>query len=169
MSKAARRVAQHSLPGNTQRQFESKYKGSDGIERNTDYNGNYVVNGLIGKEWKIKDKNSFTLGSKITAAGGQRYGIVDVETSKALNELVFLDEDYNELQFRDYFRFDIKVNYRINAKKVTHEIGIDMVNVLGTQNILNLTYYPDSGDPDRPYRENYQLGRLPIFFYRIDF
>lgn len=149
--------------------YNSTYKGSDGVERNTDYNGNYVVNGLIGKEFKIKDKNSLTLGAKITAAGGQRYGLVDVDESRALNELVFLDSAYNEQQFRDYFRFDFKINYRINAKKVTHEIGIDMVNVLGTQNILNLTYYPDSGDPQRPYRENYQLGRLPIFFYRIDF
>lgn len=149
--------------------YESKYAGSDGIERNTDYNGNYVINGLFGKEFKLGEKGTLLLGTKVTAAGGNRYGLVDVPASQALNELIFLDSMYNEFQFRDYFRWDLKVNWRHNAEKVTHEFGLDFVNVLGTQNILNLTYFPDAGDPDRPFRENYQLGRLPIFFYRIDF
>lgn len=149
--------------------YDSKYKGSDGIERNTDYNGNYVVNGLVGKEFSLGEKSSFNLGAKVTWAGGKRYGIVDVPTSTALNELVFADSLFNEFQFPDYFRFDVKMNYRSNAKKVTHEVGIDLVNLLGTENILSLTFYPDSGDPDKPYRENYQLGFLPVFYYRLDF
>ena len=33
--------------------FESKYKGGDGIERNTAFNNNYIVNILVGREWKI--------------------------------------------------------------------------------------------------------------------
>ena len=36
--------------------YSSKYKGSDGIERNTAFNGNYVFNALAGKEFKIKAK-----------------------------------------------------------------------------------------------------------------
>ena len=51
--------------------------------------------------------------------------------------------------------------------------GVDWVNILGTENILKLTYAPDDGDvndPDySPVREEYQLGFLPIFFYRVDF
>jgi len=52
-------------------------------------------------------------------------------------------------------------------------LGVDWVNVLGVQNVLKLTYAPDdaaSDDPDySPIREEYQLGFLPIFFYRVDF
>ena len=33
--------------------YESKYVGSDGIERNTSFNGNYVANLLLGKEFKL--------------------------------------------------------------------------------------------------------------------
>jgi hypothetical protein len=47
------------------------------------------------------------------------------------------------------------------------------VNILGTENILKLTYAPDEMDPSdpnySPVREEYQLGFLPIFFYRMDF
>ena len=31
--------------------FDSKYTGGDGIERNTQFNSNYVINLLGGKEW----------------------------------------------------------------------------------------------------------------------
>jgi len=33
--------------------YNSNYKGSDGIERNTACNGRYVINFLAGKEWKV--------------------------------------------------------------------------------------------------------------------
>ncbi|HRD53264.1 MAG TPA: hypothetical protein PKY96_11515 [Flavobacteriales bacterium] len=49
-----------------------------------------------------------------------------------------------------------------------HELGLDLVNVTGQQNILTLTYAPDhpSGDP---IREEYQLGFLPLFYYKVEF
>lgn len=34
--------------------FDSKYLGSDGIKRKTAFNGHFVANTLVGKEWKIK-------------------------------------------------------------------------------------------------------------------
>jgi hypothetical protein len=148
--------------------YDSKYKGSDGIERNTNYNGNYVLNVLGGKEFRINKKNVLSLGAKVTWGGGKRYGLVDTTASVANNELIFLDQDFNEFQFRDYFRADFKINYKINAKKVSHEIALDFVNITGQQNILGISYTPDQPD-GRNFRENYQLGFLPIFYYRIDF
>ena len=43
--------------------YESKYKGSDDIERNTAFNGRYVYNVLVGKEIKLgkTKRNSFFL------------------------------------------------------------------------------------------------------------
>jgi hypothetical protein len=148
--------------------FESKYKGSDDIERSTDYNGNYAVNGLFGKEFKTGEKSTLSIGGKVTAVGGKRYGIVDTAASNLAGEVLYGNDGYNSNQFKDYFRADLKINFKINSKKVTHEIALDLVNLLGTQNILNLTYAPDhpSGNP---IQENYQLGFLPIFYYKIDF
>jgi hypothetical protein len=150
--------------------FESKYTGSDGLERNTDFNGNYAFNFLAGKEFKIKDKNVLSAGVGITTAGGRRYGFVNVEATEAANELVYLDSMFNERQFRNYFRLDFRFTYKINTPKLTHEIGLDLVNILNTQNILALAYAPNLIDPSaEPIAERMQLGFLPIFYYRVDF
>ncbi len=148
--------------------FQSKYKGSDGIERNTDYNGNYAANLLVGREFVFNEKHSLLVGGKVTVAGGKRYGLVDTARTQQQREIIFQDNQYNEFQFQAYFRTDLKLTYRINAKKVTHEISLDIVNLTDRQNILGITYVPIDG-ATTPFREQYQLGFLPIFFYRIDF
>ncbi|PWH84971.1 TonB-dependent receptor [Brumimicrobium oceani] len=150
--------------------FESKYKGSDGIERNTDFNGNYAVNFLAGKEFKINDRNMISAGFKVTAAGGRRYGYVDIAKTEINSELVFKDSLFNTRQFKDYFRLDLKVTYVLNTEKLTHEIGLDLVNILNTENILALSYAPNLADPTQdPIAQRYQLGFLPIFYYKVDF
>lgn len=157
--------------------YDSKYTGSDGIERNTDFNGNHITNLLAGKEFKFgeNDKHLIALGMKVTYAGGKRYGYVNEVMTDSLKEIIWLDSAYNTRRFKDYFRVDLKVNYTLNTPKTTHEFGLDLVNLLdlfpGTlgQNILGLTYTP-SDDPNIPsYTERYQLGFLPIFYYKIDF
>jgi hypothetical protein len=150
--------------------YNSRYTPSDGIERNTNYNGLYAVNFLAGKEFVIKERKTIGVGVKVTSAGGKRYGEVDTLQSNLQGEVIFTDNNFNEYQFRNYFRADVKLTYKANAKKVTHEIGLDLVNVLDTRNILSLSYAPVPGDPTaNPIRENYQLGFLPLFYYRIDF
>ena len=149
--------------------FESQYRGSDMIWRNTDFNGRYAVNFLAGKEFQINKNKTFSVGLKVTAAGGRWYGYVDNQASLEANELVFIDSAFNTRQFRDYFRFDVKATYKVNRPKVTHEIGLDLVNVLNTRNILALTYAPSLIDPTaEPVAERLQLGFLPIFYYKAD-
>lgn len=150
--------------------FESKYKGSDGVERNTDFNGRYAVNFLLSKEWKLNKNSSILTGTKITMAGGRWYGPVDFEASNELKEIIYVSESRNTQQLDDYFRADLKINYKVNRPKVSHEVGLDLVNVTNQKNVLKLTYAPDeSNDPEKSVREEYQLGLLPVFFYRIDF
>ncbi|HUR31790.1 MAG TPA: TonB-dependent receptor [Saprospiraceae bacterium] len=148
--------------------FSSKYKGSDGILRNTTFNGRYAFNALFAKEFTTRKENVLNIGAKVTYAGGRWYGPVDEVASASELEIVYEDATVNTQQFRPYFRADAKINYRLNAKKVTHEVGLDLVNILSTKNILTLTYSPDSADGN-PIREEYQLGFLPLFYYKIDF
>ena len=155
--------------------YNSQYVGSDNVWRNTSYNGTYVVNFLAGKEFKLNEKHVIGIGAKVTAAGGKRYGLVDVAQTDSLKEIIFRDTLFNELQFRDYFRMDLKISWRMNANKVTHEFGLDLVNILNTRNLLSLAYAP-SLDPAvvnapnyQPISEKTQLGFLPIFYYKIDF
>jgi hypothetical protein len=155
--------------------YDSKYTGSDGVLRNTSYNGAYVANFLAGKEFKIGKRNILGIGAKVTTAGGKRYGLVDLAKTNQEKDLIYQDSMFNELQFKDYFRMDFKISWRMNAKAMTHEIGLDLVNILGTRNILSLAYAPSLdpaviSDPSyQPVTQKNQLGFLPIFYYKIDF
>jgi len=160
--------------------YDSKYLASDGIWRNTSYKGSnisnkidlsYVWNVLAGKEFKIGKKQVIGVGTKITRAGGRRYGLVDIAQTEASKEIIFKDSLFNENTFRDYFRVDLKISWRMNTQKLTHEFGLDLVNLLNTRNLLSLAYAPklDPNDTSEPIAEKAQLGRLPIFYYKIDF
>ncbi|MCX6351252.1 MAG: carboxypeptidase-like regulatory domain-containing protein [Bacteroidetes bacterium] len=149
--------------------YDSKYKGSDGILHNTDFNGVYATNLLAGREFYFGN-NTITLGAKITYAGGRRYGIVDTPATRKLQDIVYSDSKRNEFQYPNYFRTDLKIGYKYNAKKVTHEIAIDLVNLTGQKNLLGFTYAPDPRNPKtNPIIPEYQLGFLPLFYYKVDF
>lgn len=148
--------------------YESKYTGSDGIVRNTDFNGNYMFNALSTKEFKVTDNATFGIGAKFTFAGGRRYGIVDTVSSEARKEIVWKDDQRNEFQLPDYIRADVRLTYTINRPKVSHEIAFDLVNVTDRANILNLSWAPGI-NPGTPFAYSYQIGFLPVFYYKIDF
>ena len=148
--------------------FDSKYKGSDNVWRNTTFNGQYALNALLAKEFLIKGSNTLNVGAKFTYAGGRWYGYPDLAQSTDNQEVIFEDRTFNTRKFRDYYRLDLKINYKWNRPKVTHEFALDIVNLLSTKNILKLSWAPDhpSGNP---IQEEYQLGLLPVFYYKIDF
>ncbi|HEV7348099.1 TonB-dependent receptor [Telluribacter sp.] len=147
--------------------FDSKYQAKDGVWRNTDFNGRYAFNALFSKEFVIRERSRLNLGAKFTAIGGRWYGPVDEAASRNQQEIVYQDAGRNTLQFAPYRRFDIKTEYKINRSGITHTIAIDLVNALGIQNLLSLSYAPQ---PDGSFiKQEYQLGFLPVFYYRIDF
>ncbi len=147
--------------------YDSKYQASDGLTYEGDFNGNYVLNLLGTREfsWGKKTKSTFGVGGKITWAGGLRYTPIDQDATDAAGQVVYVDSLTNSKQFKDYFRFDAKLHYRVNARKLTHEVGIDLVNLLGRKNVLRLQYNTE----DQTISEVYQLGFLPLFYYRVDF
>ena len=152
--------------------YNSKYKGGDQVWRDTEFNGNYMANILYGKQFNVKNRHLLYLGTKFTVAGGKRYGEVDMQKSYELREIVYMDATRNELRFKNYMRFDLNINYRINGNKLAHEIGLDLINITNRNNLLKLTYIPPvdvSIDPLGETREESQLGFLPIFYYKIDF
>ena len=147
--------------------FDSKYRTLENVWRNTSFNGRYAINGLIAREWVFKKGSSFNIGTKITSVGGGWYGQIDTEQSQLQQDVIYEDATVNTIKFRPYFRQDLKLAYKINTKKITHEIAIDIVNVYDTENILKKTFAPDH--PQGPVVDEFQLGRLPLFYYRIDF
>jgi hypothetical protein len=152
--------------------FDSKYSGSDDKFRNTDFNGNYMMNLLGGLEYNVgkNKKNLLSLGAKATYGGGKRYSPVNIAASNAVMDVVAKDDSVNTRQFAPYNRLDLRVAYRVNYNKVNIEYALDLINVLSTRNVLALSYAPDPGNLQAdPLVKNYQLGFLPLFYVRVDF
>jgi hypothetical protein len=153
--------------------YDSKYQGSDEVERNTDFNGNYIFNVLGGYEHKMgkNGKNALIYGMKYTLGGGKRFSPIDTAATILDGASVVLDGTRrNIFQFEDYSRLDLKIGLRINTKKTTHEISIDIANVLNTQNVLKESYFDDPDNPgSKIFAKEYQLGRLPNFWYKFNF
>ena len=148
--------------------FDSKYRGSDEVLRNTTFNGRFAVNGILAREFTFSKGAALNVGGKVTYAGGRWQGEVDRAASDALQDIVYIDETVNTLQARPYFRADLKIAFRWNRPKTLHEFSIDMINVSNRKNVLLKTYVANHPSGDN-IRETYQLGFLPIFYYRVEF
>ncbi|MDP1800358.1 MAG: TonB-dependent receptor [Bacteroidota bacterium] len=145
--------------------FESKYRGSDNILRNTAFNGNYVFNLLGGKEFKINQKHVLSIDVRGTYAGGKRYTPIDLEASKAYGDEVRDGTRAYEFKYADYFRLDVKPGYRFNSKKVTHEFTIDVQNVTRNANVFQQSY----DIKNQTIKTDYQLRFFVIPQYRLLF
>ena len=152
--------------------FDSKFTASNGKTFDTDFNGKYMMNALAGLDYEVgkSKKNSINISSKFTYGGGKRYSPVDIAASNAIMDVVADNDKVNSLQFNPYNRLDLRIAYKINAKKATYEIALDFVNVMNTKNVLALSYAPDPANLNAdPLIKNYQLGFLPLFYIKVDF
>jgi hypothetical protein len=147
--------------------FDSKYKGSNGIEHNTAFNGNYTFNLLAGKEIKIGKNNTLAFDTKITSAGGRRYTPVNVAASKQNKTIIYYEDRAYDNQSKNYFRADLKITFRQNKRKVMQEWFLDLQNITGSQNVFAQNYKIKGSDVLQT--TSYQLGFFPNFNYRIQF
>lgn len=145
--------------------FQSNYTASDNITRNTAFNGNYVINLLGGKEFKIKEKHTLSIDFKCTYAGGKRYTPVNLDASKIVGDEVKDISQTFARQYPPYFRLDVKPTYRLNTKHLTHEWSIDIQNVTSHNNVFQQTY----DLKNQTIKTDYQLKLFIIPQYRILF
>ena len=113
--------------------FESKYTGSDGVERNSPFNNGYVVNLLAGKEFKIGKarKSVLFVDTRLTTSGGRYYTPVDLEASQQAGFEVQQEALAHSQQHDAYFRWDLKFGIKLNSKtkKQSHHLYVDLQNV----------------------------------------
>lgn len=145
--------------------FESKYKGSDKVWRNTAFNSNYAVNILGGKEFKLNKKASFGIDTKIAYAGGQRYTLFDYAASNIAGYVIFKESEAYSLQNDPYLRWDLKFSYNRNGKKTTQKWYVDFQNLTNRDNIYIRTLNPKNGSTGVIN----QIGFFPNINYSITF
>jgi hypothetical protein len=146
--------------------FDSKYKGSDGIERNTAFNTGYVLNVLGGKEFKVGKKgNVLSLNIKASTIGGKYATPIDLNLSSLVGAAVYDNNRAFSERQDSYFRVDLKISYRKEFKRSTLEASIDLQNLTNNQNIFSQGYDPLN---NRVYY-NYQQGFFPVPMVRYTF
>ena len=149
--------------------FDSKYKGSNGIERNTAFNGKYVANLLAGKEIKFgkNNKNSFTMDTKLTTAGGRPYTPIDLVASKAAGREIRDNSKPFSEKLDNYFRWDVKFGVTMNAakRKFTQTFFLDFQNLTNNKNVFSQAY---SVAQNKTYKV-YQIGFFPDVLWRVQF
>ncbi len=154
--------------------YNSKYTALDGIERNTAYNGRYLVNVLMGKEFvNMGRKNNQTLGlnAKIFFGGGKK--IIPLLRDEKGNLAVDPENnkywDYNKAydnDIEDVYQVIVSASYKWNKPKATHELFLNLDNVTNTKG--KITEYYDEDEPDKVGNMT-QFGFFPNLMYRVYF
>lgn len=149
--------------------FDSKYKAMDGIERNTLFNGNYIGNLLVGKEFRLPSRNQkkkvFGVNAKISSLGPRRFTPVNVEESIAIGRTVYYEERAFSERADNVFIANLALSYRIDNRRLSQELKLDVQNFTNNDARLNQYYDASTGkiESDR------QLPLLPVLIYTINF
>ncbi|CAN5331858.1 carboxypeptidase-like regulatory domain-containing protein [soil metagenome] len=146
--------------------FDSKYKGSDNIERNTGYNTQHVFNALLGKEFRVgRNRNFLSFNLKATSIGGRYLTPLNFAASQKAGQAIYSESKAFSDKQKDYFRADLRIAYRKEYKTSTLEIALDLQNMTGNQNIFSQTY----NSRTNTIANQYQQGFFPVPFVRYTF
>ena len=148
--------------------YESTYKGSDGIKRDTRFNGNYIVNGTFGKEFPYSKKGKdYILGVNLhlNYSGGLRETPIDEVASKAAGTTILDEATAFSLKQKDVFKTNLRVYWKRDKKRFNSTLSLDIQNVTNNKNV-SFQYYDALLDE---VVQQYQLGLIPILSYRIEF
>jgi outer membrane receptor protein involved in Fe transport len=146
--------------------YQSTYEGSDKITHSTRFDAGYTVNLTYGREWSRTKKESFrTFGvsTRLLYLGGLRESPIIADQNSPYT--VFDEANAFKEKLPDYFRLDLRLNWRKNKKHYTRTIAIDIQNVLNIEN----TAYRYYDHVQQKVNTQHQLGMIPVLVYRIDF
>lgn len=154
--------------------YSSKYKSLEGIERNTQYNGNYLINLLCGKEYDQRGKNknkTIGLNAKVFFGGGKkilpllRNSQGQIAVDPANNRYWDYEKAYEE-KIEDVYQIILSASIKWNKPQATHEIFLNLDNI--TDNKGKLTEYFDESEPNSVGYTT-QFGFFPNLMYRVYF
>jgi hypothetical protein len=154
--------------------FSSKYKSLDGIERNTQYNSNYLFNILCGKEFENLGKNknrTLGLNAKVFLSGGKkiipllRDSEGDLAVDPENNSFWDYDKAYED-KIENLYQVTVSASYKWNKPKATHEIFLNLDNVTNNKGKIN-EFYDESEQGSVGYTK--QFGLFPNLMYKVYF
>ncbi len=169
----ARRMAQQWFYQVNASVYDAAYTDANGVERGSRWDGGYIANMVVGREWakqKERGKRTWGLSLRANAMGNQRTTPIDVEASRALGVTVHdLSRAYED-QLAPVLRIDVRVYLKRehgsrNDPGRTGMWSLDLLNATNAQNEA-FKYFDVRKDE---VVTKYQLGIIPNISYRIEF
>lgn len=146
--------------------YQTKYTALDGVERNTRFNGKYIITFIAGKDFVSQNKRrTFGISLKTIYAGGLRTTPIDLAASESKGYTVFDEYNAYSLKNPDYFRPDLRVSMKWNRRHITSTLSLDIQNVANRLNVYNQYFNED----ENKIVYSYQTGIIPILNYKIEF
>ena len=147
--------------------YQSKYTNPGFEERNTRYNGNYIINSAFGREFKVGKTKQDIISANIRGIwrGGYRVIPVDINQSiEAGKEVLNYDRAFEE-KVPDYLRVDLGVSYRKNKPKWSWIVSLDIQNLTSRSNVWG-EYY--NSEKER-IEQIYMTGLIPVLNFKVEF
>jgi hypothetical protein len=147
--------------------FDSRYKGGDGIWRNTRYNRSYVFNLLTGKEWLLGQdrQNLFNANIRLSYQGGDRYSPVDRMASQQAEAVVYDENHAFSEQYAPAFLCHFTVGYKINRQNLSHEFALKVINATMSKEYFGHKYNFKTQQIDL----DHEFIMIPNISYKIEF
>ncbi|MFN8343634.1 MAG: TonB-dependent receptor [Spirosomataceae bacterium] len=145
--------------------YNSTYKGQDGVERSTRFNGNHTFSFAGGKEFHKRPNRTFGVNLRVLWLGGYRDSPIDAEASRSSGQTSYKVNELYTIKMKDYFRPDVRLFWKRNKQGYTRTWSVDIQNVSNTQNEA-YSYYDILL---RQVVKQYQLGMVPVLNYRVEF
>ncbi|GHT60901.1 prevent-host-death protein [Bacteroidia bacterium] len=147
--------------------FDSKYRGGDGVWRNTRYNRRFLTNALGGKEWLLGRNRQNILGVnlRMNLMGGSYYTPLDEAVSLSEQRPVEDESRMMGSQNPVAFTAHLTVNFKINRQKLAHEFGLKMLNITGSRDFYGFDYNYRTGQIEK----STAAVSIPNIYYKIAF
>lgn len=147
--------------------FKSEYLGGDHVWRDSRLDRGVLFNTLGGKEWMWGEKrqNIFNLNLRLSYQGGDRYTPVDEAASLAEKDIIYDETRAFSRQFSPAFTADLGISYKLNKKHISHEIGLQLLNLTGYTGQHGYQY----NEPKQMIEKKSVSDILPNLSYKILF
>ena len=146
--------------------FDARYSSYDGTTYPSRYNTRFMTNLVTGVEMNTGRQKRDVMGinARVVFGGGNRNTPYNV--NYLVDQLPLVDrKNAFSTQLSPYFRVDMGMTYTINKAYLTHNIYLDVQNVINRRNEGFLSFNFKLNRVDIAP----QLGILPILGYRLTF
>lgn len=145
--------------------YRSRYTGGDEVERNSRFDGRFVLNGLVGKEFEINQKHALGVNFKVTWSGGEWVIPIDREASQLQNRQVDNYELAWSKQLPSFLYTDLTLTLKRNHPRFTGTWAVQIKNMLNHRPVVGYRYDTYS----RQIEEILPMGIVPSIGYKIEF